>query len=531
LPAGVPGKRGLVRARTITRRLLGAGCALALTACGSSQAATAPRAGAAGPGAAGSAAPGGAAGAPTSTAAAATSAWTQFGDNPQRSGVGPDRTRITAADVGDLRLRTVRIPGIADSAAVEWPGVRIGGRTHDLVAVTTTYGATIAFDARTGRRLWQFTPPHVNATPGNPQVTTATPVIDPDGRYLYTASPNGIIHKLSLTTGRPVWGRSITLDPGHEKIASALNLSGPWVIAVTGGYIGDVPPYDGHVVTLERGSGRIVHVWNTECSNRPGLIRASSCGVTNTRGDNAIWGRAGAIVVPGSGRILVATGNGPFDGRADWGDSVLELAPDASRLLHNWTPRNEYALDHSDTDVGSTSPALLGRYGRFSPVVQGGKDGELHLLDLNRLNGTTGPASPRLGGELSETAAPGHAQVFTQPAVWHSGGQTYVFVADNSGTTGYGLRDTRHPRLVPLWSDGAPGTSPVIAGGLLYVYDPGGAIRILQPADGRVLRTLPAAGGHWNSPIVLNGHIIEPTGAYGSPATSTVIDVYHLPGG
>jgi hypothetical protein len=530
LLAGDPGKRGWVRARTITRRLLGAGCALAIAGCGSSQTTATSRVGGSGPGPAGSAASTAPAGAQTGRGAVATSAWTQFGDNPQRSGVGPQRTGITAADLGDLRLRAVRIPGIADSAAVERPGVRIGGRAHDLVAVTTSYGTTVAFDAQTGQRLWQFTPRHVNATPGNPQVTTATPVIDPDGRYLYTASPNGIIHKLSLTTGRPVWSRSITLDAGHEKIASALNLSGPWVIAATGGYIGDVPPYDGHVVTLERSSGRIVHVWNTECSNRAGLIRASSCGVTNTRGDDAIWSRAGAIVVPGSGRILVATGNGPFDGRVDWGDSVLELAPDASRLLHNWTPTNEFALDHSDTDIGSSSPALLGRFGRFDPIVQGAKDGELHLLDLNRLDGTAGPASGRLGGELSETASPGHAQVFTQPAVWHSGGQTYVFVADNSGTTGYVLRDPARPRLVAVWSDGAAGTSPVLAGGLLYVYDPGGAIRIRQPASGRVLRTLPAAGGHWNSPIVLNGHIIEPTGAYGSSVTSTVIDVYHLPG-
>jgi outer membrane protein assembly factor BamB len=517
-----------VRSNPITRGVLGAGCALAIAACGSSQTATVTRAGGSGSGQTGAAAP--AAATAAAGPATVTSTWTQFGDNPQRSGVGPQRTGITAGDLGELRLREVRIPGIADSAAVERPGVRIGGRAHDLVAVTTSYGTTVAFDARTGQRLWQFTPRHVNSTPGNPQVTTATPIIDPDGRFLYTASPNGIIHKLSLTTGRPVWSRSITLDAGHEKIASALNLSGPWVIAVTGGYIGDAPPYDGHVVTLARGTGRIVHVWNTECSNRSGLIRASSCGVTNTRGDNAIWGRAGAIVVPGSGRILVATGNGPFDGRLNWGNSVLELAPDASRLLHNWTPTNEFGLDHSDTDIGSSAPALLGRFGHYAPLVQGAKDGELHLLDLNRLNGTTGPASGRLGGELSETAAPGHAQVFTQPAVWHSGGQTYVFVADNSGTAGYVLRDQAHPRLVPVWSDGSAGTSPVLAGGLLYVYDPGGAIRIRQPTSGRVLRTLPAGGGHWNSPIVLNGHIIEPTGAYGSSATSTVVDVYHLPG-
>jgi hypothetical protein len=501
------------------RGLLG-GCVVALAACGS-QATGTTRVSSTAPSARSAVA---------RTGPVPSGDWSQFGDNAQRSGAGPGRTGITAGNLGSLRLRAVRISGTADSAPIELHGISIGGHPHDLVAVTTTYGTTVAFDAATGRRLWQFTPRNVNATPGNPQVTTATPIADPDRRYLYTASPNGFIHKLSVTTGREVWSRQVTLDAGHEKIASSLNISGAWVVVVTGGYIGDIPPYDGHVMTIDRGSGRVDHVWNTECSDRHALIRASSCAVTNTRGDNAIWGRAGAIIVPGSRHILLATGNGPFNGHMNWGNSVLELSPDASWILHNWTPKNELALDHSDTDIGSSSPALLGRFGTFSPVVQGSKDGELHLLDLNRLDGGTGPASGRLGGELSETAAPGHSEVLTQPAVWHSGGRTYVFVADGSGTAGYVLSDAAHPRLVPLWQDGSAGTSPVVAGGLLYVYDPGGVLRIRRPTSGAVLRTLPAADGHWNSPIVVGGRIIEPTGAYGSNATSSVIDVYHLPG-
>ena len=307
------------------------------------------------------------------------------------------------------------------------------GARHDLVAVTTTYGNTVAFDARTGHTLWEFRPRGVNATPGNPQVTTASPVADPDRRFIYSASPDGLIHKLAVASGRQAWSRPVTFDPVHEKLASALNLSGRWVIAVTGGYIGDIPPYDGHVVTISRRTGRIVQVWNSECSNRHKLIAAKSCPVTNTNGDNAIWGRAGAVIEPGSNRILVATGNGPFDGRTSWGSSVLELAPDASRLLHNWTPPNQDELNASDTDVGSTSPAILPAYHGFRLAVQGGKDGRLHLLNLARLDGTTQGAGPRLGGELGEVAAPGGGQVFTAPAVWSHAGHVYLFVGTDSG--------------------------------------------------------------------------------------------------
>ena len=117
------------------------------------------------------------------------------------------------------------------------------------------------------------------------------------------------------------------------------------MIATTGGYIGDAPPYQGHVVTIDRASGRIIHVWNSLCSGQHRLLVPSRCPVS----DSAIWARSGAVVEPGSGRLLVATGNAtasrPFDGVSYWSDSVLELSPDAARLLHNWTPRNQAAAE------------------------------------------------------------------------------------------------------------------------------------------------------------------------------------------
>jgi hypothetical protein len=81
-----------------------------------------------------------------------------------------------------------------------------------------------------------------------------------------------------------------------------------------------------------------------------------------------------------------------------------------------------------------------------------------------------------------------------------------------------------------VWSKGSAGTSPVLAGGLLYVYDPGGSLKIYNPANGRLLRSLPAAGGHWNSPIVVGGRIILPTGNANDHANHGELFVYHLPG-
>jgi outer membrane protein assembly factor BamB len=457
--------------------------------------------------------------------------WPTFDYDSARTGVGPVDTGITTRNLGKLVLRKVDLDGTVDASAIELHAIEVKGRRRDVVVVTTTYGKTIALDAGSGAKLWEFVPAGLGRYEGTGQVTTASPTADPDRRYVYAASPDGFIRKLSLATGRQIWSRRVTFDPVHEKLASALNISGPWVVITTGGYIGDIPPYDGHVVTIDRTNGRVAQVWNTECANVHRLIAATSCSFTNTQGDNAIWARQGAVIEPGTRRILVATGNGPFNGSINWGDSVLELTADASRLLHNWTPPNQAPLDATDTDVGSTAPALLTATGGRRLAVQGGKDGKLHLLDLGRLDGTSGPAGPRLGGELQEISSPGGGQVLTAPAVWSSGGHTYVFVADDSGTAAYLLVGGHHPRLRVAWQNSTPGTSPVVAGGLLYVYDQADALlTIRQPTSGVQLKSLPAQAGHWNSPIVVGGRIILPTGSYLARATTGVLDIYHLPG-
>jgi len=456
--------------------------------------------------------------------------WTTFDYNAQRTGVGPAATGITSSDLGLLRRRVVHVDGTVDSSAIQLHAVRVLGRVRDVIVVTTTYGKTIAIDPGTGARLWEFTPSDIGNYQGSSQVTTATPVADPDRRYVYAASPDGRIHKLAIATGRELrsggWPVQITFDPTHEKIASALNISGSSVVAVTGGYIGDAPPYQGHVVLIDRATGRITHVWNSLCSDRRYLIDPpSSCPAS----DSAIWGRSGAVIEPGSRRILVATGNGPFNGATDWGDSVLELSPDAGRLLHNWTPVNQAQLNANDTDVGSTAPALLPEVGGRRLAVQGGKDGELALLDLDRLDGTAQGAGSRTGGQLQQISAPGGDQVYTAPAVAKLRGRTYMFVADNSGTAAYVLGPG--DRLSVAWQDGTGGTSPVLAGGVLYVYDQqGGRLVIRRPSSGQILTSLPAGTGHWNSPIVVGGRIILPEGNYMDHATSGVIDIYYLPG-
>jgi hypothetical protein len=457
--------------------------------------------------------------------------WTRFGFDAQRSSVDPASVGLGPHNVGALRLRKVRIPGTVDASVIALHGVAVHGRRHDVLVMTTTYGRTLAVDPGRGRILWEFTPRDIRSYEGSARITNATPIADPGRQFVYAASPDGVIHKLAVGSGREVraggWPVSVTLDATHEKIASPLNITGNSVVVVTDGYVGDAPPYQGHLVMIDRSSGRITAVWNSLCSDRHQLIVPRTCSAS----DSAIWGRNAPVIEPGTGRILVATGNGPFNGSTDWGDSVLELSPDGKQLLHNWTPTNQAQLNASDTDVGSTSPAVLPTYAGRRLAVQGGKAGVLDLLDLDRLDGTTGGPSGRLGGQIQELPSPGSTEVFSAPAVWSHAGRIWVFVGDGAGTWAYVLSGgAAHPHLHVAWKSSNAGTSPVIAGGLLYVFDPGGALDVYLPASGHRLASLPSGSGHWNSPIVFGGRVILPVGNANDHATSGTLDIFHLPG-
>lgn len=500
--------------------ILALAAALLLGGCGSGSSSSASNAGTASGGASTSTAE-------TSTASPAArthgrrlTEWPEFGLNPQRLGATNRPTGITAANVGHLRHRRVSLPGTVDSSPIYLSGVRVRGGRHDVFIVTTTYGRTIALDADSGARLWTFTPAGYGQLVGSAQITTATPVADPDGPFVFAASPDGRIHKLALANGheaaRGNWPVTITRDPTREKITAALNVDGHDVLATTGGYIGDAPTYQGHVAAISRASGRVEAVFNTLCAQRRRIIVPSSC----PESDSAILSRGGAVVEPGGGRLLISTGNGTWDGRRYFGDSVLELRFPGLRLRQAFTPRNQAELNSGDVDLGSSAPALLG-HGR---AMIAGKDGVIRVLRLARLNGHRPGSTRRLGGEAQTLPTPGGAMLFTQPAVWHHGKAATVFVADFTATAAYELRGGR---LHKRWERETAGSSPVLAGGLLYVYDPNeGGIEVYRPTSGKLVAHLAGEPGHWNSPIVVDGHVAEPEGNANDHSATGTIDLF-----
>lgn len=449
--------------------------------------------------------------APSSTA---TLDWRTFDWSAYRTGVYPYSTRITATNVKSLVLRKVQLDGTADSSVIYRHNARVMNANHDAFFLTTTYGKTEAIDAKSGKVLWRFTPPGYSSWAGSAQITTATPAIGSSRGYVYAAAPNGRVYKLFANNGNVVWSVSVTKLPSREKIASALNWYGGNLIVTTGGYIGDAPPYQGHVVVIDTASGHVLHVWNSLCSNRSGLLVPSSCPAS----DSAIWGRAGAVVDGATADLLVATGNAPWDGLTNFGDAVIRLTPNASGVKGSYTPTNTDQLNASDTDLGSTSPVVLDA----SHIAQGGKDGKIRVLGVAQMAGVVG----RTGGELQVVPTPGGADLFTAPAIWHqSSSLGWLFVADGAGTDAWRWSGGK---LTKAWGNGTAGTSPIVSGGLLWIYDPNGGLNVYQPTTGKLVATLACGPGHWNSPIVIDGRVALPEGDANSHRTSGVLDIWSV---
>lgn len=444
--------------------------------------------------------------------------WTMFGGSLTSPSAMASSGGITAANVAKLSKREVQLPGTVDASGIYLHGAMVKGARHNTLFLTALYGKTMAIDAGSGKILWVYTPPSYRQLAGGHQVTNSIPAADPDLKYIYSASPDGYIQKLSVSDGHEIWRTSITRLPLREKMDSGLKVDRGHVIAVTAGYNGDRPPYQGHVAVLDAANGKLLHVWNSLCSDRPGLLDPSTC----SESDSAIWGRPGAQIDPATGNIFIATGNAAWNGKTNWGDAVIELNPDATSMLGNYTPANTDELNDRDLDVGSSSPVWLGQ----GLIAQGGKDGTLRLISIASMAGT----APHKDHELQIALLPANdsrrgKMLFGQPAVWHHAGETWVFAADAAGTEAWVLADRK---LTTKWKNATNGTSPFVAGDLLYVFDPEGTLNVYAAASGKLITALSCPRGHWQSPVVIDGHIFLTDGNANRRSTSGTLTIWSV---
>ena len=177
------------------------------------------------------------------------------------------------------------------------------------------------------------------------------------------------------------------------------------MIAATDGYIGDEPPYQGHVAVLDAASGSLLHVWNSLSSDRHELLEPF-VRPAERFGD---LGRAGVVIDRGNRPPVHRNGQRYVGRRGQLGRRRHRARSGCHAHPGNYTPANTEDLNDEDADLRSTSPVLLGN----GLIAQGGKDRIIRVLDWRTKLGT----APHRGGEASTVPTPSGNRLFTAPAL------------------------------------------------------------------------------------------------------------------
>jgi hypothetical protein len=458
--------------------------------------------------------------------------WLQFDGDPQHSGNNHQEVLISRDNVNQLaQLFQVTLSGVADGAPAVLVGVSTSGGVKDLVYLTTKDGRILALDAHTGGQVWakQNGPGTCKINNGSIACyTTSSPAIDPNRQYVYSYGLDGFVHKYQVGDGTEIktggWPELTTLKSFNEKGSSSLSLATAsngtnYMYMSNGGYPGDNGDYQGHITAIDLSTGN-QKVFNTVCSNKTDHFHEQPDTPDCLSVQSAIWSRAPVIYDAATNKIFMSTGNGDYVPASHyWGDTDFSLNPDGTGFngdpLDSYTPVDYANLQSTDTDLGSTAPAILPVPSNSSIshlAVQSGKDGKLRLINLDNMSGKGGPG--HTGGEVSAIIdVPQGGAVFTQPAVWTNSmdGSTWVFVANGNGISGLKVVVAADgtPSLSQQWvypaKTGGSATSPIIAANVLYFAGTTG-IHALDPLTGAVLWTSSGIGGiHWESPVVAGG--------------------------
>jgi hypothetical protein len=131
----------------------------------------------------------------------------------------------------------------------------------------------------------------------------------------------------------------------------------------------------------------------------------------------------------GKGNVFLTTGNGSYDGKTDFGDTVIRFRLEGGKitLKDHFTPKNQEELKDEDADLGSAGVLLLPD---SNLLLAGGKEGRLYLLDrasmgqsLQDFQVTQGPAKkPAPATDMR------YWNIHGTPVAWQSKNGFFIYV-------------------------------------------------------------------------------------------------------
>jgi FtsP/CotA-like multicopper oxidase with cupredoxin domain len=451
----------------------------------------------------------------------------------------------------------------------------LDGKQHNLIIVATATDQLYAFDETTHAVVWEsnFTNPaggirqQLSTDNGcndvNPDVgITGTPVIDRTVNRLYVVVPtyeNGTfhmrLHAVSLSSGADAVSpvevtASAALASGGIATVSALNNFNRASLLEANGNI--YVPLGSHCDF----QGGVTHGWLLAYSAVSLAMEGSALDVTNANNGSSLflgslWGGGFGPAADDAGNIFFATGNGPYDGRNNFGMTVLRLPGDLDiTKASTFTPYGASADSNADLDLAAGGvvllPQLAGSYPRL--LVAGGKCGagaanggttgcQKYLLNRDSLGGFT----------AGDSGALWHADIaggiWGGPATFQDvNGATYIVYGGSPALSTYevgispialtvqssamtGCLECRDDGSQPIVSSNGttPGTAIVWA--LRTPGSSGGTISLLAfDALNMGNMLFSETAGNWTigagasyiggalvSPTVANGHVYVPT--------------------
>jgi hypothetical protein len=483
------------------------------------------------------------------------------------------------------------VDGYAYAEPLLMSNVMINGATHNVLYVATEHDSIYAFDADnygSGTPLWHVsllqsgeTP--VTAGPIQPyQGVTSTPVIDPASDTMYvvsahrTASVSSFrLNALDITTGAQKFSGPVTIQasvPGTNSTAvnGVVSLPGSCIqraallLANGNVYLGFGNCHSGWLLAYDAHTLARTGVFNAS----PNIDGEGTYG-----GAGGIWMGSGGPVADSAGNVYVSTGNGPWDGKTAFGDSILKLSP-TLQLEDYFTPNDYQFLNCHDGDLAAGGLLLIPG---SSNLVGGGKNGKLFLVNTANLgqeqasdagavqtiffeSDLSAPYSATCTDASGDHTTQGNSYEIFGTAAFYNG-SIYLGVTPTTPTAPAGVREFVYSgklsygaETTPSILQGTRGTTPFVssdgsANGILWMIDTGQPLQTSSTPTKSTLRAydandlgaelydsgenaadMPGFGIKFTSPVVANGKVYISTGHDLTTVTNPQgeIDVYGL---
>lgn len=366
-----------------------------------------------------------------------------------RTNSNTQETILTPSNVNTAtfgKLGTFPVDGQIYAQPLYAGSVPVAGVTRNVVYVATMHNSVYAIDAdapQSDTPLWQ-----VNLGPSVPSTLfdfddiapeigiLSTPVIDLSRQVIYvvsdtldsaTQSPVFQLHALSLANGLEVMNGPVTIaatvsGTGAGSAADGTLAFDPFLqlqrpgLALANGQIylsfgshADTSNFHGWLIGYDASNlQRMVSLLNTTPSGLGG----------------SIWQSGRAPAIDENGNLYVVTGNGDYDGSANFGESILSLSGSDLTVLDWHTPQNWAALNPLDWDLGTTGAILVPN---TNQVLAGAKSGLLYLLTRDAM----GHLGPDDSGNVQSVQA--NSWGLFNLALWNNQSGPMVYLLEPSG--------------------------------------------------------------------------------------------------